>query len=97
MCCMSWRTVMSGLWMSAFRPATTSPMLCGGILVAMPTAMPLVPLISRLGRRAGRTEGSSCGWVGVGGWAVWKCVFGGVGGGGEGGARESPRGEGQAG
>ncbi len=61
MCCISWCTVMSGLWISALSPSTTSRMLCGGILVAMPTAMPLVPLMRRLGSRAGSTEGSSCG------------------------------------
>ncbi len=37
----------------------TSPRLCGGMLVAMPTAMPWLPLTSRLGKRAGRTDGSS--------------------------------------
>ena len=31
----------------------TSPRLCGGILVAMPTAMPPAPLTRRLGKRAG--------------------------------------------
>ena len=36
----------------------TSPRLCGGMLVAMPTAMPFVPLTSRFGTRAGRTVGS---------------------------------------
>ena len=35
-----------------------SPRLCGGMLVAMPTAMPLEPLTSRFGKRAGRTCGS---------------------------------------
>ena len=33
--------------------------LCGGMLVAIPTAMPDDPLISRLGSRDGRTVGSS--------------------------------------
>ncbi len=37
---------------------TTSRRLCGGMLVAMPTAMPELPLMMRLGMRAGRTEGS---------------------------------------
>ena len=36
----------------------TSPRLCGGMLVAMPTAMPPAPLTSRFGKRAGRTVGS---------------------------------------
>ncbi len=39
-------------------PAATSRRLCGGILVAMPTAMPSDPLISRFGNLAGSTTGS---------------------------------------
>ena len=39
--------------------AATSRRLCGGMSVAMPTAMPVVPLSSTLGRRAGSTDGSS--------------------------------------
>src|SRR3989344_3611221 len=35
-----------------------SPKLCGGIFVAMPTAIPSVPFRRRLGRAAGRTTGS---------------------------------------
>ena len=38
--------------------AATSRRLCGGMLVAMPTAMPAEPLISRFGMRPGRTSGS---------------------------------------
>ena len=34
----------------------TSPRLCGGMLVAMPTAMPPAPLTSRFGKFAGRTD-----------------------------------------
>ena len=34
--------------------STTSPKLCGGILVAMPTAIPDEPLISKLGACAAR-------------------------------------------
>ena len=37
----------------------TSPRLCGGMLVAMPTAIPVEPLTSRLGTLVGRTVGSS--------------------------------------
>ena len=44
----------------------TSPRLCGGMLVAMPTAMPLAPLTSRFGKRAGRTVGSCAAVVVVG-------------------------------
>ena len=38
---------------------TTSTRLCGAMLVAMPTAMPVVPLTTRLGIAAGSTDGSS--------------------------------------
>ena len=40
-------------------PAATSRRLCGGILVAMPTAIPSEPLTRRLGNRAGSTTGSA--------------------------------------
>ena len=36
----------------------TSPKLWGGMLVAMPTAMPPAPLTKRVGNLAGRTDGS---------------------------------------
>jgi hypothetical protein len=36
-----------------------SPRLCGGMLVAMPTAIPWDPFTSRLGNRDGMTVGSS--------------------------------------
>ena len=32
--------------------------LCGGMFVAIPTAMPVAPLISRFGMRDGNTTGS---------------------------------------
>ena len=44
--------------MYAIVAAITSRRLCGGMFVAMPTAMPLEPLTSRFGKRAGRTTGS---------------------------------------
>ena len=37
---------------------STSPRLCGGMFVAMPTAMPDEPLTSRFGKRDGSTSGS---------------------------------------
>ena len=40
--------------------------LCGGMLVAMPTAMPDDPLTSRFGTRVGRTSGSDFAVVVVG-------------------------------
>ena len=36
----------------------TSVRLCGGMRVAIPTAIPSLPLRSRFGKRAGRTDGS---------------------------------------
>ncbi len=39
--------------------ATTSPRLCGIMFVAMPTAIPEVPLTSRFGNAAGSAAGSS--------------------------------------
>ena len=47
--------------MMALRAARTSEMLCGGILVATLTAIPLAPFTNKWGKRAGRTVGSSCG------------------------------------
>ena len=47
-----------GFFTSAMVAFTTSVRLCGGILVAMPTAMPLDPLTIRLGMRVGSTVGS---------------------------------------
>ena len=52
----SWR---AGLFTSVMVASTISVRLCGGILVAMPTAMPSDPLTSRFGIRAGRTSGST--------------------------------------
>ena len=47
-----------GLFTSVIVASTISVRLCGGILVAMPTAIPSDPLIKRFGTRAGRTSGS---------------------------------------
>ena len=49
----------SGWSMRWIVASITSPRLCGGMLVAMPTAMPWLPLTSRLGKRAGSTVGST--------------------------------------
>ena len=43
---------------TATAAAATSRRLCGGISVAMPTAMPDAPLSSSIGRRAGSSRGS---------------------------------------
>ena len=42
----------------ATQASATSARLWGGMLVAMPTAIPDEPLTSRLGSRVGKTEGS---------------------------------------
>ena len=49
--------VASGWRMRCWAAAITSPGLCGAMFVAMPTAMPEVPLMSRLGNAEGRTDG----------------------------------------
>ncbi len=53
---------MSGFSISSTVASMISLRLCGGMLVAMPTAMPLAPLTSRLGIRDGSTTGSSRVW-----------------------------------
>ena len=50
---------MSLLSIKARIPSTNSPKLWGGILVAIPTAIPIAPLRSKLGNFAGNTVGSS--------------------------------------
>ncbi|MNT48731.1 hypothetical protein D3C72_1855280 [compost metagenome] len=50
--------VHSGLRSTCSAPSMTSVMLCGGMFVAMPTAIPDEPLISRFGIRVGKTVGS---------------------------------------
>ena len=47
-----------GLCSRCRQASTTSPRLCGGTLVAMPTAMPEEPFTSRFGTLVGRTAGS---------------------------------------
>ena len=49
---------ISGLSITAFTPCIISVMLCGGIFVAIPTAIPVVPFASNIGMREGRTFGS---------------------------------------
>ena len=48
----------SGLFTRVMVASTISVRLCGGIFVAMPTAIPSDPLTSRFGMRVGRTSGS---------------------------------------
>ena len=56
---MSCATVASGFRMSSTVASMTSARLCGGMFVAMPTAIPDEPLTSRFGNFAGRTVGST--------------------------------------
>ena len=58
MCSISSSILRSGFLSNARQAATTSPRLCGGIFVAIPTAIPEEPLINRLGILAGKTTGS---------------------------------------
>ena len=44
--------------MRAIKPFTTSVRLCGGIFVAIPTAIPSEPFTSNVGTADGRTVGS---------------------------------------
>jgi hypothetical protein len=48
----------SGSSITRTSPSTTSPRLWGGMLVAMPTAIPEEPLTSRFGTLVGSTTGS---------------------------------------
>ena len=53
------RVVTDGSSATAIAPFRHSVRLWGGMLVAMPTAIPVEPLTSRLGARVGSTVGSS--------------------------------------
>ena len=50
--------VASGLSIRCSVASMTSRRLCGGMFVAMPTAMPPPPFTNRFGKRAGSTSGS---------------------------------------
>ena len=50
--------VVDGLSITRQVASTSSPRLWGGMLVVMPTAMPVEPFIRRCGRPLGRTVGS---------------------------------------
>ena len=52
------RVDMSSFIIYALVASMTSPRLCGGMLVTIPTAMPSDPFTSRLGKRHGSTLGS---------------------------------------
>ena len=50
--------VVSAFSINAMTASQISLRLCGGMFVAMPTAMPDAPFRSRFGMRAGSTHGS---------------------------------------
>ena len=50
--------VIVGSSIKAQIASISSRKLCGGIFVAIPTAIPVDPFINKPGRLAGRTEGS---------------------------------------
>ena len=50
--------VISGSRSRRISPLQISARLCGGMSVAIPTAMPIEPLTKRLGNFAGSTKGS---------------------------------------
>ena len=50
--------VASGFSMRCDVASSTSVRLCGGMFVAIPTAIPIVPLRRRFGTAVGRTVGS---------------------------------------
>ena len=55
-------SVLSGSSISRMVASQTSAKLCGGMLVAIPTAMPFDPLTIRFGNRDGSTTGSRFRW-----------------------------------
>ena len=56
-CSIKSKTVNSGLSIMAKQALTTSDILCGGILVAIPTAIPEEPFTNKFGTRVGNTSG----------------------------------------
>ena len=56
--CISSLVVISSLSIYAHTASTTSPRLCVGILVVIPTAIPSAPFTSRFGTLTGNTSGS---------------------------------------
>ena len=56
--CINPSVSISLLSIYATQPSITSPKLCGGIFVAIPTAIPIVPLTRILGNLLGNISGS---------------------------------------
>ena len=61
-CSINSSTVASGFLVRVITASHTSATLCGGMFVAIPTAMPDAPLTKRFGRSAGNTVGSLSDW-----------------------------------
>ncbi len=57
--CMISESGVAGFCTSAMVALMISVRLCGGMFVAMPTAMPELPFTSRFGTRVGSTSGST--------------------------------------
>lgn len=53
------KSLISGFFNIAIIPSITSIKLCGGIQVAIPTAIPDEPLINKFGILVGNTTGSN--------------------------------------
>ena len=58
MCFIKSSTWQSGCSITSIKPPITSERLCGGIFVAIPTAIPSDPFTKRFGKTAGNTAGS---------------------------------------
>ena len=56
--CLISSILTSGLLATNLIASTNSLKLWGGILVAIPTAIPFVPLANKLGNKEGKTTGS---------------------------------------
>ena len=56
----SFLLLISLFFTKAIKPSTISPKLCGGMFVAIPTAIPEDPFNNKNGSWAGRTSGSFC-------------------------------------
>src|SRR3989338_2372578 len=56
--CINSSPVAFGFLIKYITPSHNSPRLCGGMFVAMPTAIPMLPFNSRFGSLDGSTRGS---------------------------------------
>ena len=56
--CINSSIVILELSITAQTASISSPRLCGGMFVAIPTAIPVDPFINKLGKAEGKTVGS---------------------------------------